>query len=265
MSASGGRSRRRPDMRVIVPALCAAVTVAAILAASASPASTALSITSSLDGKRVLPLRIHWTADPSLPPSSVVRVDFLIDGRLGWSELRAPYFYGDDGNWLVTTFLKPGEHRFTVRVTTATGKTASDTATARVGSAPAPPASLAGTWQHTVTAADVAHATSSQPPPTGRWKLKIGRLGWQMTDPQDGGGAFDVAYLPHRRIQMRPTIEMPPYPNPSNGGFCADTDPLATWTAKTSPNANTMTLRPSRPDRCGDRIAILAGVWHRTP
>jgi hypothetical protein len=265
MTATDEQRRHTPDIRLFVRALAATMAVAGMFAASAAPARTAVSITSSLDGKRALPLRIHWTAEPSLPPSSIVRVDFLIDGHLGWSEQRAPYFYGDDGNWLVTTFLKPGEHRFTVRVTTTTGKTASDTVTARVRPAPAPPASLTGTWRHTVTAADVAHATSSQPPPSGRWKLKIGRLGWQMTDPQDGGGAFDVAYLPHGRIQMRPTIEMPPYPNPSNGGFCADTDPLATWTATTSPNRNTITLRPAHRDPCGDRIAILAGRWHRIP
>jgi hypothetical protein len=265
MTARGGRSRHTPDMRLGVRTLGATMVVAAFLAGSASPASTAVSVSSSLDGKRVLPLRIHWTADPSLPPSSVAQVDFLIDGRLGWSELRAPYVYGDDGNWLVTTFLAPGKHRFTVRVTTATGKVAAHTVTARVVPAPAPPASLAGKWQHTVTAADVAHATSSQAPPTGRWKLEIGRLGWQMTDPQNGGGAFDVAYLAHGRLQLRPTIEMPPYPNPANGGFCADTDPLATWTAKTSADGNAMTLRPARRDPCGDRIAILAGTWRRIP
>jgi hypothetical protein len=250
-------------MHVPVRALGATLAVAGALAGSAVPAHAAVSIRSSLDEKRLLPLRVHWTAQPSLRPSSVAEVDFLIDGRLGWTERKAPYVYGDDGNWLVTTFLRPGPHRFTVRLMTATGKTVSDTVTARVRPAPAPPAAFAGTWQHTVTAADVAHATSSQPPPTGRWTLTISPLGWQMTDPQNGGGAFDVLYQPHGRLQMRPTIETPPYPNPSNGGFCADTDPLATWTAKTSPNAKTMTLQPAPHDPCGDRIAILAGTWHR--
>ena len=265
MKARPGQGSHSPGVRRLVRALGAATAIAVVLTGSALSASTPVSISSSLDGKRVLPLRIHWTARPSLPPSSVARVDFLIDGRLGWSEQRAPYFYADDGNWLVTTFLKPGTHRFTVQVTTATGKQASDTVTARVVPAPAPPASLTGNWQHTVTSADVAHATSSQPPPTGHWKLKIDRLGWQMTDPQQGGGAFDVVYLTNGQLQMRPTIEMPPYPNPSNGGFCADTDPLATWTAKTSPNGKTMTLRPVTQDPCGDRIAILVGTWHRIP
>lgn len=249
--------------RVLARALCPAAALAFVLAGAASPASAAISISSSLDGKHVLPVRIHWIARPSVVPSAVGAVDFLIDGRPGWTESRAPYFYGNDGNWLVTSFLTPGRHRFTVRLTTAGGKTATDTVVARVVSTPAPPSSLAGKWQHTVTAADVAHATSSQPPPAGRWKLAIGRLGWQMTDPQSGGGTFDVVYGPHGKLQMRPTIETPPYPNPSNGGFCGDTDPLATWTVTTSPDRRTMTLRPAQHDPCGDRIAILAGTWRR--
>jgi hypothetical protein len=36
-------------------------------------------------------------------------VAFIIDGQRGWVEQKAPYFYGTDGNWLVTTFLTPGE------------------------------------------------------------------------------------------------------------------------------------------------------------
>ena|SRR5579859_6405436 len=252
-----------PRMRLLLRVLGAVFVVTGVLAGDAFSAGRTLAVASSLDGKRVLPVRIHWTALPSVHPSSVAEVDFLIDGHLGWTEMRAPYFYGDDGNWLVTTFLKPGRHRFTVRVTTTTGKTASDSVTARVVAAPAPPAALAGQWEHTVTAADVAHATSSQPPPTGHWKLKISPLGWKMADPQNGGGAFDVVYQPHGNLQMRPTIETPPYPNPSNGGFCADTDPLATWTATTSTDRKTMTLHPTKHDPCGDRIAILAGTWHR--
>ena len=53
-------------------------------------------------------------------------------------------------------------------------------------------------------------------------------LGWTMTDPDNGGGSFDVVYLSPSRVRLRPTIETPPFPNPTNGGWCADTDPLAT-------------------------------------
>lgn len=39
-------------------------------------------------------------------------MDFLIDGHQLWVEHNTPYFYGDDGNYLVTSFLKPGKHIF---------------------------------------------------------------------------------------------------------------------------------------------------------
>jgi hypothetical protein len=63
---------------------------------------------------------------------------------------------------------------------------------------------------------------------------------------------------------MRPTIEYPPYPNGNNGGFCADTDPLSSWTVAVSADGQTMTLNPSGSDTCGDRLAILQGTWTRT-
>jgi hypothetical protein len=58
---------------------------------------------STLDGKTALPHRIHWTAHPTLPASRLNGVDFLIDGKVRWVEVNAPYTYGDDGNWLVTS------------------------------------------------------------------------------------------------------------------------------------------------------------------
>ena len=230
---------------------------------AASPGK--LSVTSTLDRHTTLPVRIHWQAFPSAPASGVSEVDFLIDGRLGWVEHKTPYFYGDDGNWLVTSFLTPGEHTFTVRVITTGGHTATDTLKASVATPPAPPAALQGvTWARLVTAADVRKAISGQPPPPGRWRLRISAAGWQLHDPTGGGLLFDVGYGTARSLQMRPAIEYPPYPNSNNGGFCQDTDPLWAWTYSVGDNGKTLTLRPVGHDPCGDRIAILAGTWTRT-
>src|SRR5712692_1085654 len=80
---------------------------------SLSTSPQPISVTSTLDRQTALPHRILWEATPSVP--EVSEVDFLIDGTLGWVEHYVPYVYGDDGNWLVTSFLKPGEHTFTVR------------------------------------------------------------------------------------------------------------------------------------------------------
>src|SRR4051794_21130870 len=96
--------------------LASACVAAALLpvAAEATPLNQRLRVTSSLDGKRLLPHRIHWLAFPHLQTTSAVKVDFLIDGQVRWSETKAPYSYSDDGGFLVTSFLAPGMHRFTV-------------------------------------------------------------------------------------------------------------------------------------------------------
>lgn len=111
-------------------------------AASAAGSSARLTVTSTLDRHTALPHRIHWQAFPTAPASDIAKVDFLIDGKLGWVEHVTPYFYGNDGNWLVASFLTPGEHTFTVRAITANGHTATDTVRASVTAAPAPPPAL---------------------------------------------------------------------------------------------------------------------------
>jgi hypothetical protein len=234
-------------------------------AAASKPASSpGLRVTSTLDGHATLPHRIHWQAFPSVPATDVSEVDFLIDGRLGWVEHNMPYFYGDGGNWLVTSFLTPGMHTFTVRVIDSSGHTATGTVQASVTAPPAAPSPLRGiTWTRRVIPADVRQATSGQPPPPGRWRLRIGPVGWQLRDPAGGGLLFDVGYRAGGGVQMRPVIEYPPYPNGNNGGFCRDTDPQWSWTYTVGDGGRTLTLRPAGHDPCGDRIAILAGTWTR--
>ena len=227
--------------------------------AGKSPAR--LTVTSTLDGHTTLPSRIHWQAFASVPAAHISKVDFLIDGSLGWEETTSPYVYGRDGNWLVTSFLRPGEHTFTVRVITTDGHMATKTMKASVTAPAAPPAALARTWTRVVTPADVTKATSDEPPPPGHWRLQIGPTGWQLHDPEGGGQLFDVGYQPGGSMQMRPTIEYPPYGNSNNGGFCADTDPLWTWTYSVAGHGKTLTIRPAGHDPCGDRVAILAGTW----
>jgi hypothetical protein len=124
-------------------------------------------------------------------------VDFLIDGRLRWVEHNAPYSYGSDGNFLVTSFLSTGSHRFTVKATTTDGKTASTTVTARVAAAPDPPSALAGTWKRFVKQTDPSG------PPSGYWRLVINRVGWKIEDTAGGGNEIDVAYVGPGLLEVR--------------------------------------------------------------
>jgi hypothetical protein len=225
-----------------------------------SPA--AIKVSSTLDGLSQLPYRIHWVVTPGIPLADVAEVDFRIDGVLAWVENQSPFVYGNDGNWLVTSFLAPGVHAFTVRVISIAGQSASRSVTATTSAPPSPPVALAGTWTRTVTATDVTKATSGEPPPAGDWRLMIVAAGWELLDPQAIKGLFDVGYLPST-LEMRPTIEYPPYPNSNNGGFCENTDPIFDWTYAVGRGGRTLKLHPQGQDPCGDRAAILEGTWTR--
>src|SRR5581483_7815096 len=133
----------------------------------ASPAKKPFNLASSLDGKTVLPHRIHWVALPALPASKVREVDFLIDGRQAWVERKPPYTYADGGGFLVTSWLAPGKHRFSVRAIPVDGQPATDTVVARVLPPAQVPAALAGTWQRKITSTASAPAPQSAGNPTG--------------------------------------------------------------------------------------------------
>jgi hypothetical protein len=114
---------------------------------SAAETTQPFPLASSLDGKTVLPHRIVWRGVPKLPAAQISKVEFLIDRKVRWIEENPPYTYGDDSNWLVTSWRSPGRHTFTVRAKAKDGRTALRTTVARVLPAPAPPAELSGSWK----------------------------------------------------------------------------------------------------------------------
>jgi hypothetical protein len=134
---------------------------------------------------------------PSVPSSKILWVKFLIDGRLTWLETHAPYYYGGEGNFLVTSFLSPGQHAFTVTAVTVHGRVASTTVRASVPVAPAPPRALAGTWKRYQKQSDPSS------PPSGNWRVVINRVGWKIYDPGGGGNLIDVAYAAPGLVEFR--------------------------------------------------------------
>lgn len=231
-------------------ALAAVVGVSAAVAArNAAP----LKVTSSLDGKSVLPIRTRWTAHPNLPPSKVAEVDYLIDGRLAWVEHHAPYFYGSDGNRLVTTFLEPGRHTFTVRLITTAGGRATDRVVARTLPSPAPPAPLGGTWARQVETGD-----------QGRWTITISNIGWLFGDPHGGGQNQDVSYPGPARVLVRAAIEEPVFGKYDRGGaFCDhEPDPPGLYRYAVSSDGSTLMLSAVGHD-C--RAGLIQGTWSRVP
>jgi len=231
-----------------------AFVVAASSAAARSGAGDAepFTVTSTLDGKKVLPHRIRWLGLPNLPASKVSEVRFLIDGKTRWIERNPPYTYGDDGNWLVTSWLSPGSHRFTVRAKAKGGSTAERTTIAQVLPAPAPPAELAGTWKRALAGFG------------GTWVLTVNKVGWKIRDPFGTGNLIDVAYLSGGRLQARGGIWTKPHNRQEGNGWCEDRNAPVNY--RWAVPANTLTLTLDGPDHCVAKgreaqHVIWAGAW----
>jgi hypothetical protein len=196
--------------RAIIPAFLLLVVALIAVAFSLSAGAAPFAVSSSLDGKHVLPHRLPWTAHPTLPAANVRQVDFQVDGKTLWVEHHAPYVYGDDGNYLVTSFLSPGTHRFVVKAIGTDGTTATDPNTATVVASPAPPAALQGTWKSYRPKGGV---------PAGTWHLIINRVGWRFLDTAGGGNLIDVAYLGADRVEFRTGIATG-HPGQDLNGWC---------------------------------------------
>jgi hypothetical protein len=225
-------------LRIRVLSLALLATVVAASAALAARSDTSFTVTSTLDGKTVLPLRSHWIAYPKIDPSQgqITQVDYLIDGFHAWSAHSAPWYYGDKGNWLVTSILKPGLHTFTVRAVVSADNVAIDKFQARVVASPRPPADLAGSWSR-----------------AGR-TLLILKTGWGIGSNQ----FFDARYLANGEVVLGPEIVDRPEQPPTCGA-----DPPHAWKVMRSSGGGRMQLRPIGSDQCSLRVAAIKGTWTR--
>jgi hypothetical protein len=237
-----------------------------------APAATDFTVSSSLDGRAVLPHRIAWLGVPSLPPPKVAEVAFLIDGRVAWVEHGAPYSYSDDGGYLVTSWLRPGVHRFTVRARTHDGRTAVDAVKSRVAPAKAPPPALAGRWERTLAKSVPAPGGEGAGAPAGRWLLVFDRKWVQDRAPgrwdpvtsatTGSGGIVDNEWVPGaRRFELGGgvTTRITTDADAEGGWWCDPGGPSATYSW--SVRGDTLTLTGSDP--CGQRRAVYVGEWTR--
>jgi len=271
-------------MKPLLASLLVVTSLGLVAAAAAAP-STQFKVSSTLDGKTVLPHRIHWLGYPSLTHSKVAKVEFLIDGRLAWVEHGAPYVYGSDHNgqqegYLVTSFLSPGKHRFVTQATSTDGSTATDTVVARVLPAPAPPAALAGTWQRKIDAAEVPKPGSAGNPTStivapGRWTITFekrwvhdqapGRFVFPRSNNDGTGFVFlDDYTATSTRIKVAGEVIMHPFrDNLAEGGWwCFPNGPGASYNWSVS--GNTLTLAPvGGHDACRVRGFVWSGQWTR--
>lgn len=248
---------RPPAHRVVaLAALAGAVAVAATGSAIASRA-TSFTVSSTLSHEHVLPHRIHWLGKPSLAPSRIRQVDFLIDGRRSWVEHHAPYSYGYDGNYLVTSWLRPGLHTFTVVAVATDGRRARISSRAETGPAKAPPAALAGSWQRQVSPADARGSGRA-----GRWALTVDSVGWRIRDPTGTRGALiDVAYVASSAIEARGGIATRDHDPRENNPWCDEPFEPVRYHWRVA--ADRLTIALAGPRRCGGQSRIWVGDWTR--
>jgi len=245
-------------------------------ASGAGQGASTFTIRSSLDGKTVLPHRIRWIAYPSAPVS-FPGVEFLIDGKVVFANRIPPFAFGDDAmdertrsaktGYLVTSWLSPGEHRFTVRARgmgTNRSTRVEKTVVARVLPAPATPAALAGTWQRELATAVppdgnvLYRAVTAQP---GTYRMAIDRRFIRMTGPAPP----PPKHLKTDFVAGAGTITFggPVWTgDPYEGGGCEPWGPDAgySWAV----DGNTLTIAPNPPsDTCNQRAAIVTGEWTR--
>ncbi len=262
----------------------------------ARPDASAFTIRSSLDGKTTLPHRIAWVAYPSAEVEAP-GVEFLIDGKVVFRNRLEPYAFGADGRdetsgkrrtgYLVTSWLSPGRHRFTVRAKRAssagTRVSATKTVVARVGGAPAPPAALAGTWRRSVSRpvpGDPGALYASgrggtypgrDPAPAGTWRMVVDGRFVQHLAPTGyvinsdyAAGAQTIRFA--SPVWTTPRAPLPVSfghnANPREWGWC---DPWGRETTYSwSVEGDTLTLSPAAgTDACKQRGSILAGEWTR--
>jgi hypothetical protein len=274
------------SFRIVTPTAVAFAGFLLAASVGAAPGKP-FKIASTLDGKTVLPHRIHWLGLPTLPPSQVKEVDFLIDGKTRWIEHTAPYVYDEDENgrhkgYLVTSWLTAGRHRFTVRVVATDGRKATDTIVARVLPAPEVPAALAGTWQRRVSDVSAAPEPGSTENPTetltpsGTYRITFDRRWIQDAFPctltpcrfdskTGGGGMFDSDWIPGAttfHVQGAVTIQVFHDSDRLGGAWCWRDGPPADYTWSVSDD--TLTLAPvGGHDACGIRGFIWSGQWRR--
>jgi hypothetical protein len=244
--------------RRITAAGLASVAGAITLAATGSGfggGRATFAVTSTLSGKHVLPHRIHWLGKPTLPASAIREVDFLIDGKLSWVEHHSPYTYGYDGNYLVTSWMKPGLHSFRLVAVATNGRRASTISQARTPAPKPAPPDLAGDWHRELSAAE-AHGSG----PPGIWTLIIDNVGWRILDPTRRHGALiDVAYLSSNSLEARGGIATRNQDPRENNPWCDEPFEPVRYHSRVTARQLMLTVVP--PKRCDGQSSVFSGTW----
>lgn len=244
-------------------------------AASASPTTgtSPVAVISSIASGQRLTAALAWEATPTTDALDPVQdVQFLVDGKVLWTERNAPYVFDDDGQLLAPWLLGNGTHELAVHLTTLSGHQATATSRVTVAVDTSQGAKLAGTYQRQVTAADGARTAPYRTPdkgafgdatPPGLWAIRVLPSGMVV-----GDEAKDQMKRPFvepftvsgsRLTLYGPAVWKQPDPAQPNL-FCEPERPATyTWSLRGDKLVITAVDKV-----CADRDTVFVGTWTRT-
>lgn len=237
-------------------------------AASTPAASSGITVTSTIaDGARVTGA-VRWEATVTTAGGAAVeKVEFLIDGKLRWTEKNPPYVFDDDAGILPTWVLTPGVHRLSVRATTLDGKTAQTLSTVDAAAQAVTTRALVGTYARHVGPADRRRTAPyrlatlgafGEQSPLGQWRLVVGADGVMVLTDPDGGSSYEPYTASPRGLTLYgPAVWLQKDPEPYL--FC---EPEHRSDYSVSGSGRTLTIVP-RQHVCADRDTVVGGTWTR--
>ena len=221
-----------------------------------------------------------WSATFNSHGEAIRQVDFLIDGRKRWTTFGPPYDFSGTTDCLDPWILGGGTHHLGIAVTTTSGRIARSTETVTVVDVHPVPKALLGTYQRTVTAADLARTAREVTPgeyvdpggnraPAGKWTLYWMPNG--VIYPVDPGHVGRTPKYPGMTEAFTATADdkLTLYgtvnwlsASDMQWGFC-EGKPFGAyhWKARGS---SQLVIAPSKADvKCPDRDSVLTGTWLR--
>jgi len=231
-------------------------------------ASSGITLTSTIpDGARVTGA-VRWEGKVVTDGGAAVdKVEFLIDGKVRWTEKNPPYVFDDDAGILPTWVLTPGAHRLSVRATTVDGKTAQMVASVDVAAQSVTTPARVGTYTRRVGPADrkrtapyrlAALGAFGDPTPLGQWRLVVAADGVMVLTDPDGGASYEPFTAAPRSFTLYgPAVWLQKDPEPYL--FC---EPERRSDYAVSGSGRSLTIVP-RQHVCADRDTVVGGTWTR--
>jgi hypothetical protein len=243
-----------------------------VTTAAETPESS-FSVVSSIKSGAVLADPVEWAAEVvSTGDVLIDHVDFLIDGKLRWSESSAPYEF-DEGGLFTPWPLGSGRHDLVVRAVAGSGAVEKATASVRVKLRPQAAGLPVGTYHRSVTQADYrrvrayrdpAHGGFGDLPAAGAWVMKV-RPDGVVTLDVDPGTQYDAFYEPYQVSGSDLTLYGPAFwlqPHPDQPSLFCEPEASGTYTWSLEGRALTITAVAHS---CADRDTILVGTWQVSP